>query len=390
MGKRGATAAATSPKAKVAKAAKGRVQAATEAEADAAPDPLAPVIAFLDEIDLPGACRKMLQAASPFALSTPKEQRHEHQASVVKELADLYNQAEQRHSADLSSARAALTEHREASAAAEATLEATTARVLKLLEDKQAKNAAYELATDGVKRAKEKLEAEQAKAASLAGERASAESKRSEFDQAMQADFTKLKNSEFPNKDWRARNKTIARVLEHFGHADVCQALLDALPVALKTAAADRGPFAVAAVEHAEAAAKDYMERMVAAIGAFDAPAAAQAKEVADAEQAVAAAELVGKAAFQEMVDAENAWVEEQGRKDDETATVNSAAPRAEALARSVEEASRALERFHALRAQFVDLAELAAPRPEVAHAASPAPEVPVELSASPEPALAA
>jgi len=384
MGKRAAT---TSPKAKAAKAAKGRAPAATEADA-AAPDPLAPVLAFLDETDLPGACRKMLQAAAPFALSTPREQRHEHQASVVKELADLYAQAEQRHVVDLSSAKAAAAEHAEASEAAKAALEATTTRVDKLLEDKKAKNAAHEAATGGVTKAKEKLEAEQAKAAAIASDKASVESKRSEFDQVMQGDFCKLKNSEFPNKDWRARNKTITRVLEHFGHADVCQALLDALPVALKTAAADRGKFAQAAVEHADAAVKDYMEKMTAAVSAFDAPVAEQAKEVADAEQAVAAAELVGATAWQEMVDAENAWVEEQGRKDDETATVSSSAPKAMELAEGVEAASRALERLSSLRAQFTALDEQAAPRPEVADA-SPAPEVPMEVAA-PEPVLAA
>jgi chromosome segregation ATPase len=307
---------------------------------------------------------------------------------VVKELADLYAQAEQRYGADLSGAKAAVAEHAAAAEAAKVALEATTNRVSKLLEDKEAKNAAYETATDGVKTAKEKLEAEQAKAASIASDKASVESKQSEFDQVMQGDFKKLKNSEFPNKDWRARNKTITRVLEHFGHADVCQALLDALPVALKTAAADRGKFALAAVEHAEAAVKDYMEKMTAAITAFNSPLAQQAKEVSDAEQAVAAAELVGKTAWQEMVDAENAWVEEQGRKDDETATVNSAAPKAKALEESVEEASRALERFNGLRAQFVALADHAAPQPEVADA-SPAPEAPMEVAA-PEPVPAA
>jgi len=378
MGKRGAAAAAASPRAKAAKA-KGKAPAVTEV--DAAPDPLAPVIAFLDEIDLLETCRKMLQAAAPYALKTPKEQQHEYQASIVKELTELYAQAEQRHVADLAGAKAAATEHADASAAARVALEATTERVANLLKEKEAKNVAYETAADGIKKAKAALQAEQEKVASIAGDKAEAEAKRSEFDQVMQGDFVKLKNSEFPNKEWRARNKTIARVLEHFGHAEVSQSLLDALPVALKTIAADRGKFALVVVEHADAAVNDQMEKMTAAIGALDAAAAEQTRAVAGAEQAIAAAEEVGKVAWQEMVDAENAWVEEQGKKDAETATVKSAAPKAQELVEQVEKACRAMERFNGLRAHFDALVEPAAPQPEVADA-SPAPEAPAEAAA--------
>ncbi|CAK0808524.1 unnamed protein product [Prorocentrum cordatum] len=148
----------------------------------------------------------MLQAAVPFALRTPKGQQHEYQASIVKELTDLYAQAEQRHVADLAGAKAAAAEHEEACEAARVTLEATTERVANLLKAKEAKNAAYETATDGVKMAKVALQAEQEKVASIAADRAEAAAKLSEFGQVMQDDLAKLKNSEFPSKEWRARS----------------------------------------------------------------------------------------------------------------------------------------------------------------------------------------
>lgn len=92
-------------------------------------------------------------------------------------------------------------------------------------------------------------------------------------------------------KQWRERNKMISQLIQTFVKQELPEALLDALPVALKEKAETRGPFALQAIEFGEQALSSQISALASKIADLPEASAVRAKSVADAEEALNALE---------------------------------------------------------------------------------------------------
>merc|ERR1711941_227644 len=93
-----------------------------------------------------------------------------------------------------------------------------------------------------------------------------------------------------PGKDWRARNKMIDMIIQTLLKAGIDQSLVSALPVAMKTKPADRGPFAQKTLDFGEECFSNHITRLSERSANIDIKAVEQVQAVAAAQAALSTA----------------------------------------------------------------------------------------------------
>jgi len=188
-----------------------------------------------------------------------------------------------------------------------------------------------------------------------------------------------LKNSEISGKQWREREKMLARLAENMKLAGIEPSLLAALPVALKIKMEARSPFAQITLTHAEELYLQHVEVMKQKVDSFGDEVSARAKALSDAEAARTAAQESLDAVLEADIAAQNAWLEVAIEDSDHKSKMESHGPAAAKvqdqlkLARAeVTDIREVFGSFEALRpvdAVLKKVAEISSPKEESAPA---------------------
>jgi len=209
---------------------------------------------------------RMLQAAAPGACGGS----HPFQVKVTGALAGIFKDVETRETATAAAAESraaeATAERSEASKANEATHEKVTAAQ----EVRDMRNTALDEAATGLAAAKEELQTMCTKQAGLQAEHERAVADRTEHESLVKEAWEPLKAGEVTGKQWREKNRMIARVMTVMEQIGIEESLRSSLPMALKSQLKERGDFANKAISFCDGELQEQLASLVQKIDSHD------------------------------------------------------------------------------------------------------------------------
>jgi len=339
--------------------------------------------AAADEDTLELLCATLPSAVKAVAGST---ERHRYQESLLDAVAAQLAGIGESRQANLNGAEKEKSDLETEIAQAEDTKAAMAARVA----EKQKAVDEFEK----VRKEKEKLlaeanavmEAAVQKAAAGDSEKLAMEKDHADFVQGLTDLWAPLKNSEITQ--WRARDKFLQRLADKLKVVGVPEALMQALPVALKIKVDTRSEFGKLTVAHGEELYSKHVDALKEKLDNFGQELQSRAEAVAAAEASAKAAQEALDTAMQTSIDAQNAWAEEQTGEHEHSQKMKGHGPAVKACDAKLDEAKTALgalqevvSKFEAVRPVEGALKTMAGPveeAPAAAEAAAPA-DVPME-----------
>jgi len=336
-----------------------------------------PVVKVIRTCCVDAESAEMLCAALPFALRQPEsaEQRHEFQERILDAVASQLSKA--------------LAEHKDAILVAEkeaADLEAEKAnsivisegiasRLAEKVEARDKAEQAYKEQQSILDDANVGLEAARKKVEDAEAERLSMQKTREEFEAGLTELWSPLKASELAGRQWRERDKLLAKLLEKLKYIGVEQSLQTGLLVALKTNVTQRGEFAQSTVSYAEEAYLKHMAALKERVDNFGEEVSARTAAVAEAGATVAAAKAAVDKACEVSIVAQNAWLDETTVESDHSAKTVTFAPMAEKIMAKLSSAQAEVAHHQEVLDNFMRLrtVERAPAREDVPHAAQSA-----------------
>lgn len=187
---------------------------------------------------------------------------------------------------------------------------------------------------------------------------------KAEFEKDIEETWAPLQAGTFPPKEWRARQKAIARASERLTQAAIPASLAAAVPLALKERPESRTDFAAQAVEHAESALREHVASITVQLDSHQATVDAQTQAVATTEGEVKAAQAELDATVQAQIEAENAWVDADSVVRDLKSKIGSFAQKSEQLDAELVASKASLEKLQSLVGRFEGLRESAEVQP--------------------------
>jgi chromosome segregation ATPase len=250
-------------------------------------------VRLIESCDLePAACRQMLQAAARLSLCTPKDQRHHHQESMISTLIDVLE-------TERASRERAVDEVRMRMVGANAQI-AEASNSIKASKDKIAEETdTYSMRLEELEILHQAVSAAET-AWTEAIERKDRLPQDHEEDKAHKAELEKsyddvwhpLKVGALTRRQWQTRDKLIKAFMKIFDGSlfDVEKSLTRRLAQDLTLNAAERSPFAQAAIEFADTLFVRYLSGLAQKISNVHREAARHAALVNGARNAVTAA----------------------------------------------------------------------------------------------------
>jgi len=357
------------------------------------------------DASLTEGARSMLSDSLPHALAPTKAQRHKFQETLVESLAqsfsDTSNKEKERTEAakvkqeeaigELEGLKATLAQSKEESAGLVAAKDTAHAAV----KDAQ---AALVDAKNSLKDAKKQGEDLKAKHAKLLKEKESRQ-------KVIEETWIPLKEGAFVGQKWRLRDKKIQEIVNILEELSTEGSLTTAVPVSLKEKPADRGFFAVNAIEFVEGILKKSVESIDQEIIARQAEVDEQEKQIALAGNNVATDQKYLDDRQSSLISAENAHLESVERERSAAEAVQAITKQVKLLDKELVDAQQEHADISTIIARFEAIVEggaaAAAPPPvevveeatapmEVAEEAPPpmavAQEAPEDESMLPEP----
>jgi len=326
---------------------------------------------------LPPACVDMLRAAAPHALDAKVHERHAYQTAVIDSLARLCAEALKSHRAAVASAEAAVSTLLQDKERAAEQLAAATS-------DEEAKREAKGVAATTSKSAEEVVAATRQVMESARKKLEEVESlaqvvseAKVDFEKEIEEIWVPLKSGTFPPKEWRARQKAIARASEILTQAEIPASLAAAVPIALKERLESRTDFGAQAIEHADIALREHIASIATQLEGHQATVESQTQAVAKAEGEVKAAEAELAATLNAQIEAENTWVDADSAVRDLKVAIGSFGETGEQLDSELMASRTSLEKLQSLVGRFEGLRASTEVQPMDAVA-----EVPKDVSA--------
>mmetsp|Transcript_30856 Transcript_30856/g.77996 ORF Transcript_30856/g.77996 Transcript_30856/m.77996 type:complete len:431 (+) Transcript_30856:114-1406(+) len=328
--------------------------------------------------DLPPTCAVMLRAAAPHALGAGAQARHTFQAAMVDNMTRLSAEALKNHRVAVESAEAAVSALvREKEQSAEQLAAAKS--------DEEAKREAKATAAANMKSAEEAVAAKK-QALEVAGKKMEEvkslaqimSDAKAEFEKELGETWAPLKAGSFPPKEWRARQKAIARASGLLAQAGVPESLAAAVPLALKEAVAARTDFVGTVIEHAEMALHEHIASITSQIEEQQASIDSQTQVIVAAEGEAKAAEAELDATMQACIDAENTWVDADAVVRDVTAAIAGFGKKGEQLDAELAASKASLDKLQSLVGGFEGLRDVTEAQPKDA-AAEPLKDISAE-----------
>mmetsp|Transcript_29340 Transcript_29340/g.74036 ORF Transcript_29340/g.74036 Transcript_29340/m.74036 type:complete len:430 (+) Transcript_29340:74-1363(+) len=327
---------------------------------------------------LPPACVDMLRAAAPHALDAKVHERHAYQTAVIDSLARLCAEALKSHRAAVASAEAAVStllqdKERAAEQLAAATREEEAKREAKGVAATTSKSAEEVVAATRqvMESARKKLEEVESLAHIVSEAKVG-------FEKEIEETWMPLKAGAFPPKEWRARQKAIARASGLLAQAGVPESLAAAVPLALKEAVAARTDFVGTVIEHAEMALHEHIASITSQIEEQQASIDSQTQVIVAAEGEAKAAEAELDATMQACIDAENTWVDADAVVRDVTAAIAGFGKKGEQLDAELAASKASLDKLQSLVGGFEGLRDVTEAQPKDA-AAEPLKDISAE-----------
>lgn len=319
---------------------------------------------------------EMLCAALPFALRQPEsaEQRHEFQERILDAVASQLSKVVAEHKDAILVAEKEAADLEAEKAQSNAIAEGIASRLAEKVEARDKAEQAYKEQQSILDDANVGLEAARKKVEDAEAERQSMQKTREEFEAGLTELWSPLKASELQGRQWRERDKLLAKLLEKLKCIGVEQSLQTGLLAALKINVSQRGEFAQSTVSYAEEAYLKHTAALKERVDNFGEEVSARSAAVADAGARVAAAQAAVDMACEVSIVAQNAWVDETSVESDHSAKTATFAPTAEKITAKLSSAQAALAQHQEVLDNFLRLRTVERPTAaEEAHAAQSA-----------------
>lgn len=222
------------------------------------------------------------------------------------------------------------------------------------------KQAEKEKAETALKGAEQASEASKAEVQEVSGKKEAFEA---EVEQVLPA----LKEGNFAPKDWRLRQKAIARLSHLLEQSDAPESMVAGAQLAFKDKPESRGQFAVKTVEATEACLKTYSQALAQAIIGASEKSEELRGDVVAKEEVAKASQSEYEAAMDALITADNEWADAESEVVGLKKSIQGFGPREEDLAAELRGRQTSFERFQELMRQFESFRDqLPAPALEV------------------------
>jgi len=345
----------------------------------------APVLELLAKAEsLSQDCREMLQSSALFSLRTPKGERHAYQNTMIEAISKVAEDVEGAHQAAVVASQADVDEIAASKETAAAHLVAAQEAVDASSKESTEKAEAVQAALEAVHVAQKAVTEAAARVGSLESEKAEAIAEKVEYENLLSETFESLKQGTVAGH-WSNKQKLATVVVEMLDKVGLDASLKGALPVALKAKPAERGPFALKAIEFGEELLAKHIAALTAKLAGFDAEAELRAKAAADAESALTEKNTVLEEKKKEHKDAKAVLHEKEGVLSKAKRDAKALEPRGKEAATNLAKTQAALTSVKELVAKYEELLKGFAP-PVAADAVAEASEpAAVEAAEAPE-----
>jgi len=301
---------------------------------------------------------EMLCAALPFALRQPEgaEKRHEFQERILDAVASQLSTAVAEHKDAILAVEKEAADLEADKAQSSAIHEGIASRLTEKVEARDKAEQAHKEQQSILDDAVVSLEAARKKVEEAEGERQSMQNTREEFEAGITELWSPLKASELQGRQWREREKLLAKLSEKLQCVGVEQSLQKALLVALKINVTQRGEFAQSTVSYAEEAYLKHVADLKERFDNFGEEVSTRTAAVAEAGDRVAAAQAAVDMACEASIVAQNAWVDETTVESDHRAKTKTFAPTAEKIVAKLSSAQAALAQHQEVFDSFIRL----------------------------------
>lgn len=355
-------------------------RAAEAAEAPPQEPAVAEVAAALAGVSgLPPACLEMLRASAPHCLRVPKAERHAFQASLAEALARLFAGEEVTRREAVAAVETEVAALRAEEAAAGEAFEAARTAAAAAAAARHDAQAAHGAAGEASGAARAGLAAARQRGEERTAEVKALEARRAALQASLAECWEPLEGGGFTGREWRKRDKAIARIAELLREFDAPESLQQGACTAFRTKTEERGRFAQQALVYAKAAFSEQIEGAKAKAAALEVEAAAGAQAVEEATTAVQVAEAREDAALEAAMEADSAWAQAESRALELRDGLRAFGPRAHALAQKLDGAKAALADAARVAAKLAALDE----PPATAGPGAPGTEAPAADAAS-------
>lgn len=309
--------------------------------------------------DIPVSCLEMLRSAIPHALSTPKEERHRFQSSLISAVSQLQATEEENRRTAVSVCESEVVAHKVAREDATNEIETATADENAKREEKRVKSEGITQQQKAVEAVNVRLAAEREEVISAQAAVQLADEKRKDYQLKYDSQWAALKAASFDKKDWRSRNKAIDSMVNFLCEAGSPESLTATLPVVLKTGNPEvRADFAKASIEHAEVTLTGYIATLAARVEELEGVLTERKKGVDDLEKELKEAQDKLDAAMQTAIDAENEWADANNKVFQLQQTIAGFAHKEAELDEALQAARKSLESFRGLADKFDKMVE--------------------------------
>merc|ERR1711920_448355 len=213
-------------------------------------------------------------------------------------------------------------------------------------------------AAEGVENAQTRLELEQEQQKRQETSHVQLLSEKAEFEQVHNEKWQPVKSGTILGKDWRTRNKMIDMITQTLLKAGIDQSLVSALPVALKTKPAERGPFAQKTLDFAEECFSNHITGLAERSAKIDITMAEHVQAVAVAHTALSTASKTMDEKTEEQKDAKDLSNVAKQARDEAVALVEATAAKLQEFATELENERKNLLRVQEVSAKFEALKE--------------------------------
>lgn len=337
-----------------------------------------PLFSLLDECNAePSLCRKMLRAAAPFSLRTPKEKRHRHQEMVISMMSEVFEAEREARSRSVQATREQLLE-----------ADAVRSRVAAQLTSAQAIAAVKQQERDALQEELDAHHRSEVEATTALSEVAARETRLPEEIAAARATEEDVANTiaslwkplkeGFPGADQKHKNRIVKQLKDLFETIGADEAFLRTFTQMMKKQSAQRTPMAEKTMafgekmllEHQRKQA-DHVRELVKATSSFRGSIEAARGAVASTEEqrsAVAARLGASQADYQKALEACNSVQAQLSALDEEREGVEKQATAAQLRLQAFGEQ---FAKFEALKSYSKNLPDIAPPQGSAASAAA-------------------